>query len=209
MSTTPRLDFFFELASPYACLSALRIAGVSARAGVSVRWRPFLLGPIFKAEGLAETPMRVYPLRGAYMMRDVPRRARRYGFTLTVPPDFPRNPLLAARVAVVALSEGWGEDFSRAIYRAEFQEGRDIGRAEEVGRVVAALERPAEAVLAAAQAPEVKATLRAETEAAMAAGIFGAPSFLVDGELFWGDDRLEDALEWATGRADRRPPSSP
>jgi 2-hydroxychromene-2-carboxylate isomerase len=209
MLATPRLDFFFELASPYACLSALRIAEVSARAGVSVRWRPFLLGPIFKAEGLAETPMRVYPLRGAYMMRDVPRRARRYGFTLTVPPDFPCNPLLAARVAVVALSEGWGEDFSRAIYRAEFQEGRDIGRTEEVARVVAAMERPAEAVLAAAQAPEVKAALRAETEAAMAAGIFGAPSFLVGGELFWGDDRLEDALEWATGRADRASPSSP
>jgi len=209
MFPTPRLDFFFELASPYAALCALRIEDVAGRAGVRVRWRPFLLGPIFKAQGLAETPMRVYPLRGAYMMHDVPRRARRYGFTLSVPPDFPRNPLLAARVAVVALSQGWGEDFSRALYRAEFQEGRDIGQAGEVARVVAAMKRPAEAVLAAAQAPEVKAALRAETEAASAAGIFGAPSFLVEGELFWGDDRLEDALDWARGRRDRRAEASP
>ena len=200
MLATPRLDFFYELASPYACLSALRIREAASAAGVTVRWRPFLLGPIFKAEGLAQTPMRVFPLRGAYMMRDVPRRARRYGFTLSVPPDFPRNPLHAARVALVALAGGWGEDFSRALYRAEFQEGRDIGQLEEVARVVEAMGRPVEHVLAAARAPEARAALRAETEAAMAAGIFGAPSFLVDGELFWGDDRLEDALDWAAGR---------
>jgi 2-hydroxychromene-2-carboxylate isomerase len=193
-------DFFYDFASPYACLSALRIRSAAAAAGVAVRWRPFLLGPIFSAEGLADTPMKVYPLRGAYMVRDVPRRARRHGFTLRVPPDFPLNGLLAARVALGALGEGWGEDFSEAVFRAEFQEDRDIGNPEVVGALVAGLGRDPDRALASAQTPEVKAALRAETSAAEVAGIFGAPSFLVDGELFWGDDRLEDALDWARGR---------
>jgi 2-hydroxychromene-2-carboxylate isomerase len=194
------VDFFYDFASPYACLSALRIRSVAAAAGVAVRWRPFLLGPIFQAEGLADTPMKVFPLRGAYMVRDVPRRARRHGFTLDVPAGFPLNGLLAARVALGALAGGWGEDFSEAVFRAEFQEGHDIGTPEVVGALVAGLGRDPIRALASAKTPEVKAALRAETGAAQAAGIFGAPSFLVDGELFWGDDRLEDALDWARGR---------
>jgi 2-hydroxychromene-2-carboxylate isomerase len=194
------VDFFYELASPYACLSALRIADAATRAGVTVRWRPFLLGPIFQSEGLADTPMKVYPLRGAYMTRDVPRRARRHGFNLRIPSAWPRHSVLASRVALVALKEGWGEAFSEAVYRAEFQEDLDIARAEVVGAVVASLGKDAAAALSAAQTAEVKTALRAETDAAMAAGIFGAPSFLVEGELFWGDDRLEDALDWAQGR---------
>jgi 2-hydroxychromene-2-carboxylate isomerase len=196
----PQLDFFYDLASPYACLTALRIAEVAQAAGVGVRWRPFLLGPIFQAEGLADTPMKVFPLRGAYMERDIPRRARRYGFTLRVPSTFPRNSVLAARVALAALREGWGEAFSRAVYRAEFQEDQDIGRTEVIASVVEALGHDPEVALSTAVTPEVKAALRSQTEAATASGIFGAPSFLVGGELFWGDDRLEDALDWAQGR---------
>jgi 2-hydroxychromene-2-carboxylate isomerase len=194
------VEFFYEFASPYACLSALRIAEAASAAGVSVRWRPFLLGPIFQSEGLPDTPMKVFPLRGDYMTKDVPRRARRHGFTLRIPSAWPRSGLLAARVALVALGEGWGEAFSRAVYRAEFQEDQDIALPAVVGAVVASLGKDAAAVLSAAQTPEVKGALRAETEAAVAAGIFGAPSFLVEGELFWGDDRLEDALDWAQGR---------
>lgn len=200
MSGTGTVDFFFDFASPYACLTALRIRGAASAAGVPVRWRPILLGPIFQAEGLADTPMKVFPLRGAYMQRDVPRRARRHGFTLRVPADFPLNGLLAARMALTALAEGWGESFSESVFRAEFQEDRDISRPEVVGALVASLGRDPQRALAAAQTPEVKAALRAETASAQAAGIFGAPSFLVDGELFWGDDRLEDTLDWARGR---------
>ncbi len=193
----PSLDFFYELASPYACLSALRIRALGAASGVSIRWRPFLLGPLFRAEGLNDSPLNVFPLRGRYARRDVARRGRRYGFDVRFPSSFPRHSVLASRVALVALQEGWGEDFSEALYRAEFQEDRDIASAEVVGAVVARLGQDARRVLLGAETPEVKASLRAQTDAAQALGIFGAPSFLTQGELFWGDDRLEDALEWA------------
>jgi 2-hydroxychromene-2-carboxylate isomerase len=195
------VDFFYEFASPYACLSALRIRALARTAEVELRYRPFLLGPIFRAEGLSDSPLNVFPLRGAYAARDVARRAHRYGFEVRFPSTFPRHSVLVSRVAVVALAEGWGEAFSEAVYRAEFQEDADISKAAVVGALVAGQGQNAERVLAAAQVEEVKVALRAQTEAAQRLGIFGAPSFLVRDELFWGDDRLEDALEWAQGAA--------
>ncbi len=200
MAPPAPIDFFYELASPYACLSALRIRTLAARLGIAVRWRPFLLGPIFRAEGLADSPLNVFPLRGAYAMRDVARRGRRYGFEVRFPSRFPRNSVLASRVALLALKEGWGEAFSEAVYRAEFTRDEDIASAEVVGALVHAQGQEPGRVLEAAQTPEVKAALRAQVEAAQALGVFGAPSFQVDGELFWGDDRLEDALDWARGQ---------
>ena len=205
MKPSASLDFFCEFASPYTCLSALRIRALARARAVAVRWRPFLLGPIFRAEGLADSPLNVFPLRGSYAARDVSRRARRHGFEMRFPSTFPRNGLLPARVALVAREEGWGETFSEAVFRAEFQEDRDISLPDVVGALVTSLGQDATRALAAAQTPEVKGALRAETEAAQRTGIFGAPSFLVDGELFWGDDRLEDALDWALGQ--RGPPS--
>jgi 2-hydroxychromene-2-carboxylate isomerase len=196
----PSLDFFYEFASPYACLSALRIRSLGQASLVSIRWRPFLLGPIFRAEGLNDSPLNLFPLRGAYARRDVARRGRRHGFDVRFPSTFPRHTVLASRVALVALSEGWGEAYSEALYRAEFQEDRDVASADVVGALVAGLGQDAARVLSAAETPEVKGALRAQTEAAQALGIFGAPSFLTRGELFWGDDRLEDALDWARGR---------
>ncbi len=196
----PSLDFFCEFASPYTCLSALRIRALAEARGVTVRWRPFLLGPIFRAEGLSDSPLNVFPLRGVYAARDVARRGRRYGLELRFPSTFPRNGLLPARVALVALEEGWGEAFAEAVFRAEFQEDLDISSPAVVGTLVAALGQDASRALAAAQSPAVKGALTAETEAAQAAGIFGAPSFVVEGELFWGDDRLEDAFDWARGQ---------
>ncbi|MGO8970906.1 MAG: 2-hydroxychromene-2-carboxylate isomerase [Myxococcaceae bacterium] len=194
------IDFFYEFASPYACLSALRIRAAATSAGVDVHWRPFLLGPIFQAEGLRDSPLNVFPLRGAYAVKDVARRARRYGLEVRFPSTFPRHSVLASRVALVALNEGWGEAFSEALYRAEFAQDQDIASAEVVGAVVQAQGQEATRVLEAAQTPEVKAALRAQGEAAQALGVFGAPSFQVAGELFWGDDRLEEALDWARGR---------
>ncbi len=200
MTASASVDFFCEFASPYTCLSALRIGALAKARAVHVRWRPFLLGPIFRAEGLPDSPLNVFPLRGAYAARDVARRAQRYGFEVRFPSTFPRNGLLPARVALVAFQEGWGEAFSEAVFRAEFQEDQDISSPDVVGALVAALGQDAARALAAAQTSAVKAALRAETEAAQAAGIFGAPSFLAEGELFWGDDRLEEALDWALGQ---------
>jgi 2-hydroxychromene-2-carboxylate isomerase len=117
-----------------------------------------------------------------------------------VPPaTFPQNTLLAARVALVGLAEAWGEDYCRAIYRAEFGEGRKVEETETIAGILASLGLNASAVLDRAQSNDIKSQLRANTEEARRLDIFGSPSFVTtDGELFWGNDRLEAALSWAS-----------
>ncbi len=198
------MDFWFDLASPYSALAALRIG--DAAAGLEVRWHPFLLGPIFQAQGWNDSPFNIYPAKGRWMWRDVPRRAARRGVSFRQPSRFPRHSVLAGRVALVALDEGWGEDCVRAMFRAEFSDDADIADPAAMASIVSRLGKDGSAVVARAQSQPIKDALRASTEQATRQGIFGAPTFLVDGELFWGDDRLEDAIAWARG--DRVPGST-
>jgi 2-hydroxychromene-2-carboxylate isomerase len=195
----PRLDFWVEFGSSYSYPAAMRIAPVAQAEGVAVRWRPFTLGAIFKAQGWpADSPFNWQPAKGRYMWRDLERLCAGYGLPFRRPEPFPQVSLLAARVALVGLAEGWGEDFARAVYRAEFAEGRQIGEAAVIGELLRGLGIMPEPVLARAQSDENKAALRAQTEEAQRLGIFGAPTFVTaDGELFWGNDRLEAALVWA------------
>jgi 2-hydroxychromene-2-carboxylate isomerase len=192
----PTVDFFYEFASTYSDLAALRIAPLANSAGVTLRWRPFLLGPIFKAQGWDTSPFNLYPAKGRYMVRDCERQCADLGLSFRLPEPFPQNSLQAARVALVGLGEGWGEDFSRAVYRAEFAEGRNIGEPAVIADIVQALGHDASAALARAQSDDIKGRLRANTEEAQRRGIFGAPSFIAGGELFWGNDRLEQALDF-------------
>ena len=192
------LDFWFEFASTYSYPAAMRIAECAQAREVSVRWRPFLLGPIFKSQGWDNSPFNLYPAKGRYMWRDLARICTALDLPFVQPSVFPQNTLLAARVAVVALAQGWGEDFCRAVYACEFGEGRNIGEPESIAAVLETLGRNADAVMQEAQSDAVKGALRAQTEEAQRLGIFGAPSFVTaDGELFWGNDRLEAALDWA------------
>ena len=193
----PKVDFFYEFASTYSYIAALRIAPLANSAGVTLRWRPFLLGPIFKAQGWDTSPFNLYPAKGRYMVRDCERQCADLGLSFRLPEPFPQSSLLAARVALVGLDEGWGEDFSRAVYRAEFAEGRNIGEPAVIAAIVQALGHDASAALARAQSDDIKGRLRANTEEAQRRGIFGAPSFIAGGELFWGNDRLEQALAFA------------
>jgi 2-hydroxychromene-2-carboxylate isomerase len=193
----PALDFFYEFASTYSYVTAMRIAPLAKAAGIAVRWRPFLLGPIFKAQGWDTSPFNLYPAKGRYMVRDCERQCAALGLAFRLPEPFPQSTLMASRVALVALAEGWGEDFSRAVYRAEFAEGRNIGEPPVIGTIVESLGHDSAAVFARAQSDEIKGKLRAETEEAQRLGIFGAPSFIAAGELFWGNDRLEQALDFA------------
>jgi 2-hydroxychromene-2-carboxylate isomerase len=193
----PTLDFFYEFASSYSYIAAMRIAPLAKAAGVTVRWRPFLLGPIFKAQGWDTSPFNLYPAKGRYMMRDCEREAAALGLAFRLPDPFPQKTLLAARVALVGLEADWGEDFSRAVYAAQFAEGRNIGDAAVIGSLVGS-RRDATAALARAGADDIKARLRASTEEAQRLGIFGAPNFIAAGELYWGNDRLEQALAAAT-----------
>jgi 2-hydroxychromene-2-carboxylate isomerase len=194
----PALDFWFEFASTYSYPAAMRIAPLAKAGGVTLRWRPFVLGPIFKTQGWTTSPFNIYPDKGRYMWRDLERICGALDLPLVRPDPFPQNSLLAARVALIGLAEGWGEEYSRAVYRAEFGEGCNIAEVATIAEVLKNLGHDADAVLKQAQSDEIKLRLRTETETAQRLGIFGAPSFVTaDGELFWGNDRLEAALMWA------------
>ena len=195
------IDFWFEFASTYSYLAVSRVEQAALGAGVLVAWRPFLLGPIFKAQGWNDSPFNVYPVKGRYMWRDMERLCTRYGLPLVRPSQFPRNGLLAARVTLAGGDAGWVPAFVRRAYRANFADDRDIGDAAVLSELLRDVGADATAVLAEAGSEGVKARLRANTDEAQRLGIFGAPSFVTRGELFWGNDRLEDALEWA--RAER------
>ncbi len=197
--TASRLEFWFEFGSTYSYLSSARIEDAAAAAGVLISWEPFLLGPIFREQGWNDSPFNVYPVKGRYMWRDVERRCAGYGIPFTKPSRFPRSSLLAARVACLAwaASELWLPGFAQAVFRANFTEDREIGDPEEVRAILDSLGLPGGELVQRAAAPENKELLRERTERAAELGIFGAPSFVVGGELFWGDDRLEDALAWA------------
>ena len=195
---TPTLDFWLEFASTYSYPAAMRIGALAEQTGVTVRWRPFLLGPIFKGEGWDNSPFNIYPAKGRYMWRDLDRLCDGLALPFTPPNPFPQNSVLAARVALIGLAQNWGEDFCRAVYTAEFGGGRNIGEQIVIAEILATLGQDADAILAQAQSDTTKTQLRAQTEEAVKVGIFGAPSFVAaDGELFWGNDRLEAALAWA------------
>jgi 2-hydroxychromene-2-carboxylate isomerase len=204
---TGALEFWFEFGSTYSYLSAARIEAIAAAVGVPVLWEPFLLGPIFAEQGWDDSPFNIYPAKGRYMWRDVERLCAKYRMPFAKPSLFPRNGLLAARIACLAkaTSEPWLPVFTRAVFRANFAEDREIGDTAEIRSILDSLEQPGAQLVEQAQAPENKLRLREQTRRAKELGIFGAPNFVVGEELFWGNDRLEDALTWAASRRGEAP----
>lgn len=196
----PRLEFWYEFASNYSWLSAMRIEAMAAERGVEVVWKPFLLGPIFRAQGWTSSPFNLYPAKGRHMRRDMARIAAARGLPLVWPEVFPANGLTAARLALIGEREGWVAAFSRAVFTAEFSRGRDIADPATLAECLRRLDLDADRLLEEAASDSVRAALRARGEEAAARDLFGAPSFVTeDGELFWGDDRLVEALAWAVG----------
>ncbi len=194
-----RVDFWFEYASTYSFLAAARIEALADARGLAVRWRPFLLGPIFKAQGYATTPFLVHEAKGRYMWRDVERWSERLGLPFVRPAVFPLNGLNAARIAL-ALPDDARPAFSKAVFRQAFCEGRDIADEALLAEVVRQVDVEFEPAIAAARTDLVKLALRRQNDIAQGLGIFGAPTVVTpDGELFWGNDRLEHALDWARG----------
>ena len=204
MTQQTSLDFWFEFASTYSYPAAARIGRLAQSRGVTLRWQPFLLGPVFKQNGWNTSPFNLYPAKGRYMWRDLERICGTLGLPFAEPPQFPQNTILPARVALIAFDEGWGEAFTNAVYRAQFGDRKNIGEQETVTTIVRELGKDADDTVARAQSDSNKLRLRQQTEEAIGHGIFGAPSFVTtDGELFWGNDRLEDALDWALSRTPR------
>lgn len=190
------VEVWFDFASTYSYLGVCRAEEVATRAGVEVAWRPFLLGPIFQKLGWNDSPFNLQPAKGRYMWRDLERECARAKLPFRRPSVFPRNAILAARVALVAANEPWCGWFVRSVFHASFAEDQDVSRPDVIAEVLRSVGAPADA-LHAAESPENRPRLRAQTARAEELGIFGAPTFVVGDELFWGHDRLEQAVAWA------------
>jgi 2-hydroxychromene-2-carboxylate isomerase len=191
------LTFWFDFASTYSYLAAMRADKACEQAGVTLTYKPFLLGPIFhELQGIKDSPFNVQPVRGKYMWRDLERLCLKYGLPWQKQTVFPRNSVLAARVALCA-GEAIGP-LTKAIFSANFAQDRDIDDPEVLRQIVESIGGDGKQALELSQTPEVKAQLRANTTEAQRLGIFGAPDFIVDGELFFGHDRMDDAIAWAS-----------
>jgi 2-hydroxychromene-2-carboxylate isomerase len=189
------IDFYFDFSSPYAYLASTAIDGVAQKHGRAVRWRPYMLGVVYKSTGY-------HPLeqenKRRYMMHDVARCARAMGVPFAVPARFPEA-LLAASRAVYWIDDQdrrKAGEFAKAAFRAYWQDGSNLADPAIVADIAAAHGIAAGALRTALDDPAVKDRFRRETEAAIAAGIFGSPFILVDGEPFWGADRLEQVDRW-------------
>jgi len=190
------LEAWIEYASTYSYLTVARIGRLADAAGVTIDWQPFWLAPVRERQTLG-APFPDGSAKTAYMWRDLERRASELGLPWRRPEQYPVNSLATARVALVAAREGWCRAFTEEAFRLHWTEGVLIGTEDNLRRTLAHCGRDGSAVLAAAQSAEGKETLKQQTDRAVERGIFGAPSFVVGNELFWGDDRLEQAIAWA------------
>jgi 2-hydroxychromene-2-carboxylate isomerase len=191
------LELWFEFGSNYSYLTVMRIEELARSYGVTIAWKPFLLGPIFKLLGWSTSPFVLQKEKGAYVWRDMERQCRKYGLPWTKPSAFPRKALLSMRVALLGADQPWIGEYSRRIMRINFVEDRDMDTPQAVGQVLDALGLPAADLLASAQSEGNKQRLRDQTGEAQRRAVFGAPTFFVGPEMYWGNDRLEDALTFA------------
>lgn len=197
-SLRPTLHFWFDFASTYSYLSAMRIETVASDRGVDIAWHPFLLGPIFRKQGWETSPFNIMPAKGRYMWRDMERQCEILGLPLVKPDPFPQNSLLAARLAHAGRNEPWIGAFVRAVYYAEFGGGLNISDPGILAELLREAGADAKDVLRQAETMDIKIGLRAAVSEAEVLGIFGAPSFVTEShELFWGHDRMELALDEA------------
>jgi 2-hydroxychromene-2-carboxylate isomerase len=191
MSREP-IELWFEFASTYSYLAVARAAQLQ----VPIRYRSFLLGPVFAAQGIKDSPFNLFPVKGRYMWRDMERLCADAGLPFKQPSQFPRGSILAARLALANEQSAWVGDFARRVYHANFALDLDIGRPEVLLEILSDLKLDAQALRAHAESPEIKQALRERTERAIQLGIFGAPTLRVADELFWGSDRIDQAVRY-------------
>ncbi len=201
-----QIDFFFSFSSTYSYLSVMRAGELAADAGMAMRWRPFRLRTLTQEQN--NRPFVGKPVKLKYMWRDVERRAQQHGIAFAGIPPYPVDAEgLAHKVGVLAAMEGWCPEYSRAVYRKWFIDHTDPGDPQGLAEVITALGRDARDVMAHAQSAQVEDRLASETDVARSLGIFGSPTFVVGDEIFWGDDRLEVAIDWCRRSGDRMPPA--
>ena len=200
----PVLDFWFEFASTYSYPAAMVVEDRAKQAGVSVNWQPFLLGPIFQAFGWDDSPFNLHPVKGRYMWRDMERICAGLDLPLQRPQPFPQNSVMAARIALIALRHDWGPAFCRAVYRAAFAESGQLNDFGLLTDLVTRVGGDAQDIAAQLEDATEKTRLRAQVQRAQQLGMFGAPSFVVEEEIYWGLDRLDMALDHARAGAVRQ-----
>ncbi|MGE0714634.1 MAG: 2-hydroxychromene-2-carboxylate isomerase [Alphaproteobacteria bacterium] len=190
------IDYYFDFSSPYGYAASGRIDAIAARHGREVRWRPILLGAVFKVTG--GQPLTTIPLKSDYSRRDFARSARLMGLPFTMPPTFPFATVGHCRAYywIEAQDAAKARMYARALYHRSFGEGRDIAAPQELGEVAEPLGYAASDVVAGMNEPAVKERVKTETDGAIARGVFGSPFIFVDDEPFWGADRLDQVDRW-------------
>jgi len=192
----PEIDFWFSIGSTYSFLTITRLDDWCSEHDATVIWRPFNVRTVMSAQ--QNIPFAGKPAKSAYMWRDIERRAAKYHIHASLPAPYPISDLaLANQVALLGMGEGWGKNFVQSLYRVWFEDGIEAGSESALTEALHRCQQDPRLILARARSPDTVEALEAETENATNLGVFGAPSFVVRGEVFWGDDRLDDALSWA------------
>lgn len=193
----PEIEFWFDFGSTYSYLSTMRIEHEASLRGLQLRWKPFMLGAVFKALGWHGSPFAAQTAKGRHMWKDMARQCAKFGLAWRQPSSFPRRAVLPHRVVLLAEKEPWVADFCRAVMERNFVHDQDIDGTEAVSATLTSLGLPAREIIKAAEAPWNKQRLREQTDDALERGIFGAPTFFVGDEMFWGNDRMDDAMDLA------------
>jgi 2-hydroxychromene-2-carboxylate isomerase len=200
-SAKPSLEIWFEFGSNYSYLSVMRVEDLSLKWQVPIAWKPFLLGPIFRNSGWNTSPFILQSRKGEYMWIDMARQAKKYGLDFKKPADFPRLAVLPMRVAILGAGQPWIGAFCKAVMRQNWVDDVDINTAPMVRTALCGLVPDPDKIIAQAQADWAKRLLRDQTDEAARRGIFGGPTFFVGDQMFWGNDRLDDAFEFASDHA--------
>ena len=190
------IEFYFDFSSPYGYLASERIDEIGARHGREVAWRPYLMGVAMKVTG--SSPVVNRPMLGEYSRRDMERSARRLRLPFRFPEPFPIPTVAACRAVywMERADSGEAKPLAKALYRAYFVDGRNISEADVVADVAAEADTDRDALIAGIQEPAIKDRLKEVTNDAVERGIFGSPFFMVDGEPFWGHDRMDEVDRW-------------
>ncbi|MCG7519650.1 2-hydroxychromene-2-carboxylate isomerase [Ruegeria sp. Ofav3-42] len=192
----PEIDFWYSIGSTYSYLTIMRLDDWCDEHDAAVNWRPFNVRTVMSEQ--KNIPFAGKPVKSAYMWRDIERRSAKYHLHAKLPAPYPISDLaLANQVALLGMSDGWGKAFTQNLYRIWFEDGIEAGSETAISEALHRCQQDPRLTLARARSPDTVAALETETDQATKLGVFGAPSLVVRGEVFWGDDRLDDALSWA------------
>ena len=191
------INFWFSIGSTYTYLSVNRISEVAKRENLSINWRPFSVRKIMMdMDNIPFTPPSK-KVKSDYMWRDIERRAKFYGFEAKVPAPYPLSQFdLANQIAILGMLEGWGVDYVYKTYQRWFQQGKEPATEPNLTEIFDELDLDHDETIKKANEDKIKDQYLQNTETAYKNGVFGSPSFIYEGEVFWGDDRLEDCIKW-------------